>query len=66
MNRKVTKGIYTLTDSFEAVSIVKSIVDNPFAEGHQIISYDVESLFTNMPLNRTVNIILDRNLQPKS
>ena len=31
-----------------------------FVEGYQFVSFDVESLFTNLPLSRTINIILDR------
>ena len=29
-------------------------------EGCQSVSFDVESLITNVPLNKTINIILDQ------
>ena len=29
-------------------------------EGYRLVSFDVISLFTNVPLKRTVNVILDR------
>ena len=31
-----------------------------FDDGHIFASFDVESLFTNVPLQRTINIVLDR------
>ena len=31
-----------------------------FAEGYEFVSFDVESLFTNAPLQRTLKIIIDR------
>ena len=31
-----------------------------FEEGYQFVSFDVKSLFTNVPLNKIINIILDR------
>lgn len=31
-----------------------------FWEGYQFVSFDVESLFTNVPLKQAVNVILDR------
>ena len=33
-----------------------------FEEGYQFVSFDVESLFTNVALNKTINIILDQKL----
>ena len=31
-----------------------------FEEGYQFVSFDVGSLLTNVPLNKTIDIILDR------
>ena len=51
---------FTLSDSFEAVSSTQNIPQHLFNDGYQFVSFDVESLFTNVPLKRTVNIILNR------
>ena len=43
------------------MTYINNIPRHLFQEGyHQFVSFDVESLFTNVPLRRTVNIILDR------
>ena len=36
-----------------------------FEEGYQFVSFDVKSLFTNVPLNKIINIILDRMYRQK-
>ena len=36
-----------------------------FEEGYQFVSFDIESLFTNVPLSKTINIILDRVYRQK-
>jgi hypothetical protein len=51
---------YTLRDSFHAVSEIKSIPKELITEGYRLVSFDVVSLFTNVPLTKTVKIILDR------
>jgi hypothetical protein len=56
---------YTLRDSFHAVSEIKSIPKELFAEGYRLVSFDVVSLFTNVPLTKTVEIILDRVFEEK-
>ena len=56
---------YTLRDSFHAVSEIKSIPKELFAEGYRLVSFDVVSLFTNVPLTKTVKIILDRVFEEK-
>ena len=56
----LTLNKYSLSDSFDAVSNIRNTPESIFIEGYQFVSIDVESLFTNVPLTRTVNIILDR------
>ena len=56
---------YTLRDSFHAVSEIKSTPKELFSEGYRLVSFDVVSLFTNVPLTKTVKIILDRVLEEK-
>ena len=51
---------HTLKDSFEAVSRIQNIPVNLFRDGYRFVSFDVKSLFTNVPLKKTINIILDR------
>ena len=56
----LTLNAHSLSDSFDAVTSTNNIPRHLFQEGYQFVSFDVESLFTNVPLKRTVNIILDR------
>ena len=50
----LTINKYHLTDSFEAVSAIKAIPQNLFDEGFCFVSFDTESLFTNVLLKRTL------------
>ena len=61
----LTQNEYTLKDSFEAARRIHSIDMSYFDQGYEYVSFDVESLFTNVPLNKTVNIILDRVYKDK-
>ena len=71
----LTLNQYSLRDSFDAADAIKSIPPPPelFSQGcrgrrleansrlgYKFVSFDVESLFTNVPLHRTINIVLDR------
>jgi len=49
-----TMNNYTVKDSFEAVNRIHSIPKELFDEGYRYVSFDVTSLFTNVPLNKTV------------
>ena len=51
---------FTLKDSFDAVNKVKSIPLHLLEDGCNYISFDVESLFTNFTIKRTIDIILKR------
>ena len=51
---------YHLKDSFDAADKIKAIPDQLYDEGYQFVSLDVKSLFTNVPLNKTIDVILDR------
>ena len=46
----------TAKDTFSFVSSIKSLK----LSSYYMISFDVESLFTNVPLHETINIILDQ------
>ena len=51
---------FTLKDSFQAADHIKALPKELFQNGYQYVSFDVVSLFTNVPLERTVKIILKR------
>ena len=60
----VTELLNQLTEnefiSFDAAQKIKSILPEISNDGYISASFDVESLFANVPLQRTINIILDR------
>ena len=56
----LTNNEYTLKDTFDAANRIKTIPPALFTEGYEFVSFDVESLFTNVPLQRTLKIIEDR------
>ena len=49
----ITKNEYTLKDSFEFVSMTDKQDDNCF-----MCSFDIDSLFTNVPLEETIEIVI--------
>ena len=51
---------YVVKDSFTAVNKIREILKELFDHGYRFVSFDVESLFTSVPLSKTFNIILDR------
>ena len=61
----LTLNDYNLRGSFDAVSVIRSISQNLFDEGYRFVSFDVESLFTNAPLKRTIRIVLKRVFEDK-
>ena len=51
---------YNHKDSFNAANRIKSTPPKLFDEDYLFVSFDVQSLFTNVPSKDTTNIILDR------
>ena len=49
----------TLKDSFDAANKIKSVPPEILENGYQFVSIDNESLFTNVPLNKTINLFFD-------
>ena len=47
-------------DRFIAANKIREIPKELFDHGYRFVSFDVESLFTSVPLSETINIILDR------
>ena len=60
MTKPLTENEFMIRDSFDAANKIKSILPEVFDDGYIFASFNVEPLFTNMPLQRTINIILDR------
>ena len=48
---------YTVTSTRDFIEKIKNV---KVPHGHQLISFDVKSLFTNAPLQKTIDIILKR------
>ena len=63
--QSLTINNYTLKDSFDAANKIKSVPSEIFEDWCEFASFDVESLFTIVPLNKTINIILDRIYRQK-
>ena len=56
----LTLNEFSIKDSFCAAEKIKTIPKYLFDEGYQLISFDAVSLFTNVPLKHTIDIILKR------
>ena len=56
----LTENQYVVKDSFTAANKIREIQKELFDHGYRFVSFDVESLFTLVPLSKTINIILDR------
>ena len=56
---------YHLKDSFDAAEKIKAIPSELFDDGYKFVSFDVKSLFTNVPLDKTINVIMDRIYKEK-
>ena len=48
---------YTVTDIFEFANDIRSL---EMANGYILVSYDVSSLFTNVPLDETIQLLANR------
>ena len=63
--KPLTTNQFTFDDSFDAARKIKSIPKELFNCDYKYVSFDAVSLFTNVPLRKTVNIILKRVHQDK-
>ena len=61
----LTINDYNLRDSFHAISEIKTIPHSLFDQDYRFVSFDIASLFTNVPLKRTIEIILKRVFEDK-
>ena len=60
MLQPLTHNDCNLKDSFDAVKRIRSIPSELFDKDYQFVSFDVQSLFTSVPIQKTINKILDR------
>ena len=56
----LTHNDYNLKESFDAVKRIRSIPPELFDDDYQFVSFDAQSLFTNVPVKKIIKIILDR------
>ena len=56
----LTNNEFTLKDSFEDVNRIHDIPSSLFMNGYKYVSFDDESLFTNVPIKKTIDVILTR------
>ena len=61
----LTINRYSMKDSFEANDEIRKMNFSLLNEGYRLVSFDVVSLFTNVPLRRTINVILERIYKDK-
>ena len=54
----LTNNEFTLRDSFKAVNSIQYIPSSLFVNGYKYVSFNVESLFTNVPIKKTISVIL--------
>ena len=54
----LTQNMYTVKDSFDAANKINQILSNvQNSDEYVLVSLDVVSLFTNVPLKKTVDIL---------
>ena len=61
----LTQKNHSVKDSFKASIRNQNISPTLFEQGYVFVSFDVVSLFTNVPLHRTIMIILKRIYEDK-
>ena len=61
----MTINEYSMKDTFHAVDEIKKMDFSLLNEGYRLVSFDVVSLFTNVPLRRTIDVIVNRIYKDK-
>ena len=56
----LTQNKFAMKDSFQAAEEMRKFDFSLLSKGYSLVSFDVVSLFTNVPLNRTIKVILKR------
>ena len=60
LSNPFTLNDFTVKDSFDAANKIQQIPKKLFDLGYKLVSFDVISLFTNVPLTKTIDKILKR------
>ena len=55
----LTENQYVVKDSLTAANMIREMPKELFDQGYRFVSFDVESLFTSVPLSKISNIISD-------
>ena len=61
----LTINEFSMKDTFQAVEEIGKVDFSLLDKGYRLVSFDVVSLFTNVPLKRTINVIVDRIYKDK-
>ena len=56
----IDKYEFTLKYSFETVNRIEDIPSNLLVHGYKYVPFDAESLFTNVPIKKTIDVIPTR------
>ena len=56
----LTINDFSMKDTYQAADEIRKIDFSLLENGYRLVSFDVVSLFTNVPLKRTINVIVDR------
>ena len=56
----LTNNEFTSKDWFEAINRIQDIPSSLFVNGYKYVSFDVKSLFTNVLVKKTIDVILTR------
>jgi len=56
----LTQNDHSVKDSFEVSHRILNIPKELYETGYRFVSFDVQSLFTNVPLSKTIDVIMRR------
>ena len=65
LNNDVNNVNFTVKGSFDAANKIQEIPKELFDSGYKFLSFDVASLYTNVPLAKAIDIILKRVYREK-
>ena len=58
LNKPLCDGVLSKSEYiFNQEDLVRSLREETISDRHKMISFDVESLFTNVPLDKTIDFI---------
>ena len=63
---RLTENTFIVNDSFETANKIEAIPSELFNEGYRFITFNVISLFTKVPLNRSIKVALTNGIPFRS